>query len=238
MSIFKKILDFVLGLLGVSKGESAPQGPSQIEQSPIQVYRNIIAKKTQAYNKLKSASIQINAQVQVLHQELQALSEEFALIDQELDYALMHGDDEAALELLKIRENDDKSFEQKKALHEALRTQAQGVVKQISQVQSELSDLKIELQQVEADEVSVEVQRLVDKFKTDKDVQDLSAVRDIVAQRKAAAELDQLIHDNSFEAKRAEFQRHIAAQQNQQRHEAQLDRLKQHYRQNKLAQSS
>jgi len=237
MSVFKKIVEFILGIFGVVKADPS-QVDSRIEQSPIEVYRNIIAKKTQAYNKLKSASIQINGQVQILRQELQALSDEYALIDQELDYALMHGDDEAALELLKIRDNDDKNYEQKKALHEAFKLQAQGVMKQISQVQSELSDLKIELQQVEADEVAVEVQRLVDKFKTDKDVQSLSAVRDAVAQRRAEAEVDQVLRDNSFDSKRAEIQRNIAARQSQQKHEMQLDRLKQHWRQNKLAQSS
>ena len=84
---------------------------------------------------------------------------------------------------------------------------------QISEVQSELSALKIELQQVEADEVAVELQQLLDRLKSDQDVNHLSAVRDAVAQRRAEAELDKVIRANSFEAKRASFQKNIAALQ-------------------------
>ena len=77
------------------------------------MYRQIIAGKTQSYNALKAASAQINTQVRSLQDELKGLTEEVQLIDLELDYAMMHGDDEAALELLRIREGDDVIFDQK-----------------------------------------------------------------------------------------------------------------------------
>ena len=237
MSLFKSIFNLIGQLFGFGAAAGKPQSKSQIAQSPTAVYRQIIAGKTQSYNALKAASAQINTQVRSLQDELKGLTEEVQLIDLELDYAMMHGDDEAALELLRIREGDDVIFDQKKAILKALSGQAEEIMAQISEVQSELSALKIELQQVEADEVAVELQQLLDRLKSDQDVNHLSAVRDAVAQRRAEAELDKVIRANSFEAKRASFQKNIAALQNESQREEQLDRLKQYYRQNKMTQS-
>ena len=237
MGLFKSIVNYIFQLFGFGSSPDAVQTHRHLSPSPTDVYRRVIGSKTQSYNELKTASAQINTQVRTLQDELKNLSEEYELIDLELDYALMHGDDEAALELLKIREGDDVIFEKKKTILSVLSTQAEEVMAQIAQVQSELSDLKSELQQVEADEVSVELQQLLDRLKSDRDVNHLSAVRDVVAQRRTEAELDQVIRDNSFEAKRASFQKNIAASQSQNRREEQLDRLKQYYREHKLTQS-
>ena len=49
--------------------------------------------------------------------------------------------------------------------------------------------------------------------------------------------LDKVIRANSFEAKRASFQKNIAALQNKLSEKNRLDRLKQYYRQNKMTQS-
>lgn len=232
------ILKRLLELFGLNTSDTQGSSGHKIEQSPIETYRRIIAARTEVYSKLRLALTKVNTQMTTLQNELTVIADEYDLIALELDYAMMHGDDEAALELLEVRDDEDEVVEQKRVLIKMLEEQGQELLKQMSEVQSELSKLKMELQKVQADEAAIELQELVKQFEVDSGGQELKAARDAVAIRRASAEVDKILYENSTEVKRAQIKQNIAAQQEEQRRQAQLDCLKAHYLQNKLAQST
>ena len=77
---------------------------------------------------------------------------------------MMHGDDEAALELLRIREGDDVIFDQSHL--KALSGQAEEVMAQISEVQSELSALKMIRSRLRPMRLLSRLQQLLDRLRS------------------------------------------------------------------------
>lgn len=220
MGFFERFFNWVKAFFGVSR-------PLEQPKTTEEVYRSVIDVKSKQYNDLKHKTMKIKSLRDEHRNELQAIADEVGLINQELDYALNHGDDEAALELLGIHEDRESHLKLHQVKTDELTKQAELAMRAVESFQVEIRALRRELEHAKTVEASVELQALVQEcstFSMDEDMKALEKVREECARRQAMAEIDRELEANSFESKRAQLQDQISNDQNQHRLEA-LKRL-------------
>ena len=97
MGFFSRLINLISGLFGnfVSSVE---------EQNPEAVYESAIQQRKQQYQELKKASSQIIYLRDKTQKELDEKKSELEQVALELDYAVEHNEDAAAMELISLQE--------------------------------------------------------------------------------------------------------------------------------------
>ena len=219
MGFFSRLINLISGLFGnfVSSVE---------EQNPEAVYESAIQQRKQQYQELKKASSQIIYLRDKTQKELDEKKSELEQVALELDYAVEHNEDAAAMELISLQEELAARVDTLTIEMQGISTQAEQAMASMQEFQGEIKKLQREKSQMLAEKASAEAQIAINEqlsgLSIEADMQALDNVRESIHRKKAEAKMNAELNENSADSQL----KHIRAKVGAGRNAAKLAELK------------
>jgi phage shock protein A len=205
--LFNAIRGFFLGSIGAIE-----------ENNPAAVYESAIQGRKEQYQKLKKASANIVALRDKTQRELEQKSSELEQVSLELDYAVDHGEDAAAMELLTLQDELSARVEQLTGEMTGISSQAEQAISSLQEFQTEIKKLQREKHQALAEKASAEAQIAIQEqlsgLSVEADMQALDNVREGIQRKKAEAKLNSELNENSADKQLARIRKKVGAGRN------------------------
>ncbi|MGC6507731.1 MAG: PspA/IM30 family protein [Myxococcota bacterium] len=211
MGFFSRLINLISGLFGnfVSSVE---------EQNPEAVYESAIQQRKQQYQELKKASSQIIYLRDKTQKELDEKKNELEQVALELDYAVEHNEDAAAMELISLQEELAARVETLTVEMQGISTQADQAMASMQEFQGEIKKLQREKSQMLAEKASAEAQIAINEqlsgLSIEADMQALDNVRESIHRKKAEAKMNSELNENSADAQLKRIRAKVGAGRN------------------------
>ena len=211
MGFFSRLINLISGLFGnfVSSVE---------EQNPEAVYESAIQQRKQQYQELKKASSQIIYLRDKTQKELDEKKSELEQVALELDYAVEHNEDAAAMELISLQEELAARVDTLTIEMQGISTQAEQAMASMQEFQGEIKKLQREKSQMLAEKASAEAQIAINEqlsgLSIEADMQALDNVRESIHRKKAEAKMNAELNENSADSQLKRIRAKVGAGRN------------------------
>jgi phage shock protein A len=198
MSIFARIANFISGFFYSLIGSAEENNPAIAYESAIQS----MIKKQADLKKAVSSIILLRNKTEADLEDKKSKLEE---VDSMLETALDDGDDESAVILLEEKETLEDTIERLEVDFADIEGQADEAMNALNQYIEEIKKLKKEKERMVAEnEIAItqsQIASQLDGLSLDADVQALQKAREGVGKRKAQADVDRELRNNSIDTK-------------------------------------